>query len=328
MQNWLAEVEPSLFFGVEDGCAPEEEPSGKIVFKRLLENSDRADQPGAAQRAYPFQCEFKWKPRLAGQMWELPVRGTLHSGGVLVLDKPIRFTFPEETPPAATFVVTASIECQDLAVSFTHLIPSPWSAAKQQWMADGGLVSPHNGPVIRSEYMDYKPKQGQRRKEICRDLPEPYARLTSPSRIAGPKRLVQSEDGTITQTCQCAPGKFDTARSVHLIQMEPRRCDAFTFVIVRCAHDRAVGLRMGVCSDDGREAWMLRVSDARLCDASGRAEKGSRLSNEDLHHVLPAHVDMMGRSVSVVVETDANGTSTVSFCVDVGRYFAATRELK
>ena len=327
MQNWLAELEPSLFFGVEDGSVPEEEPLGKIVFTQLLENSDHAHEPGVAKRAYPFQCELKWRPRLAGQTWELPKRGMLHSGGELVLAEPIRFTFPDEAPPAGTFVVTASIECQDLGVSFTHLMPTPWSAAKQHWMADGGLVSPHNGPVIKTDYIHYKPKQGQRRKEISRNLPEPYARLTNPSRISGPKRLVQSEDGTITQTCQCAPGKFDTARSVHLIQLEPRRSDVFTFVIVRCAHDQATGLRMGVCSDDGSEAWMLRVSDARLCDASGKAEK-TRLSKEDLHHVLPAYVDMMGRSVTVAVDTDAQGTSTVSFCVDVGRYFAATQELK
>ena len=31
---------------------------------------------------------MKWKRRLAGRMWELPARGVMRSGDVLILDEP------------------------------------------------------------------------------------------------------------------------------------------------------------------------------------------------------------------------------------------------
>lgn len=275
-------------------------------------------------QSHCFECRLRWKPRLAGRMWELPARGVCRSGDVLIMDEPIRFECPEEPPDGGSFAVAAKIACRALEISFTHLMVAPWSAAKAHWMADGGLVAPHHQPLMSQEYTDHAPRHGTKRVETSHPLPEQFARLLRTPRL--PQRLIQSEDGTVTQTCQCSPGDFDAARSTHRIEAEYRRTDTFTFTILRCANERAAGIRFGVCSDDGSEAWMLRVSDARLCGASGQPFPGMRSLFEDLPRFLPP--DMMGFSISIKVDMTPHGTSTLSFRVaEIGSFFSATRDL-
>ena len=221
-------------------------------------------------------------------------------------------------------VITASIQCRELEVSFTQLQLAPWSAAPAQWLPDGGLTSPHHAPRISDEYKAFKPHYGAQRKETSRELPQQFRRLTHTPRL--PYRLTQSQDGTITQTCQCTHGEFDVARSVHKLEADSRRIDTFTFTILRCANEKAAGIRVGVCSEDGRRAWMLRISDSRLCDALGNPIRDTGPLYPDLPRFLPA--DVMGHSVTVKVDMTPRGTSTLYFKVaSVGNYFYATREL-
>ena len=58
---------------------------------------------------------------------------------------------------------------------------------------------------------------------------------------------------------------------------------------------------------------MLRVSDARLCGASGESVPGMRTLNADLKRFLPP--TLMGHTVSVKVDMVPHGSSTLSFCV-------------
>jgi len=286
----------------------------------------RATLPSPGER-FVFDAKIRWQPRLAGRSWELPSRGVCRSGGLVYFDEPIRFVCPEEAPTDSSFfVVQAHIDAvvTELEISFTHLVLMPWSSAKCHWCADGGLVSPHHEPFIRHEYQEFSPRHGNRRREESQRLPEPFLTLTRTPRLG--KRLVQSEDGTITQTCQCAPGRFDAARSVHRIDDEYRRQDLFTFTIIRCCNDKAAGLRVGVCNDDGSEAWMLRISDARLCGISGQPVNGTKSLNGDLHRFLPP--SLMGWTVECKVEMTPHGASTLSFRVaEVGSFFFATRQL-
>jgi hypothetical protein len=278
------------------------------------------------KRAFVFECHLTWSERNAGKTFELPKRGICRSGDVLLLETPIRFTCPEEAPATGVFVVTASMACRALEVSFANMLPSraTWSEAKTHWLADGGLVSTHHKAAISDAYTAFKPKYGTDRRHKDRKLPHAFARLTSTPRQS--TRLVQSEDGTITQTCQCASDRFDAARSVHTIEAEYRRTDTFTYTIVQCAHEHAAGLRVGVCSDDGQEAWMLRLSDARLCGASGLPAPKAPSCHEDLRRFLPPN--LIGHSINVRVDMMPHGTSSLSFRVaDIGGYFLAARDL-
>ena len=217
-----------------------------------------------------------WKARR--RLCELPSRGVTRTLDTILLDTPIRFPCPEL--PIETFVVTAAMECAALEVSFARLLPAPWNAVTRHWIAvesqsgsqatarHDGLTAAPDRPHITDRYKVHKPKMGQSRKTRDRNLPELFARLTySPE---APYRQVQSEDGTITQLSE-GFGSFDQARSVHLIDATsgPPSLHVYGFNIIRCANERAAGLRVGVCSEDGSQCWMLRISDARLCDASG-----------------------------------------------------------
>lgn len=312
--------EPTLYRVRLDGVGDDE------IITYHPQELRRATLPSGGPR-FEFDSKFRWNARLAGRAWALPSRGVCRSGDVVLFDEPIHFTCPEEEPSDSSFfVVRASIDAVIVAleISFTHVLPMPWDTAKCHWLADGGLVSPHHEPLIREEYKQFTPSHGHGRREESRHLPELFARLTRTPSL--PKRLVQSEDGTVTQTCQCAPGDFDAVRSVHRIEAEYRRQDFFVFTIIRCCNERAAGLRVGVCNEDGSQAWMLRVSDARLCGANGLPVSGSKSLNDDLHRFLPP--DLMGRTIECKVDMTPHGTSTLSFRVaDVGSHFSATRQL-
>jgi hypothetical protein len=67
---------------------------------------------------------------------------------------------------------------------------------------------------------------------------------------------------------QMSVGRFVDVSSTHV--MDGSDHHQFAFEIVRCSSDTATGMRVGVCSADGTQQWLLRLCDARLCDASGR----------------------------------------------------------
>ena len=151
-------------------------PQAPTVHAFQAEQLQRAPlAAGESQRSSLFECKMRWHRRHAGRTMELPARGVCRSGDVLLLDAPIRFTFPKEPPApgeSPSFIVKIALVCQALEVSFTHLITSPWSSVTSHWVADGGLVSPAEGPpAIKNEYAEHKPPNGPQRETTVHKLP-------------------------------------------------------------------------------------------------------------------------------------------------------------
>ena len=263
------------------------------VDEAVLENG-----PGGEMRV--LEACIRWTPRLAGKLCELPTRAVTAHGEVLKLEEPIRFWCPKEEDWPVV-IVQASLRCSVHELSFSHVNLAPWGAFTQHWMEEEGLVSPHHKPRISTDVREFKPHYGSGRKERGKQLPLIYARLIKDAQgSSNGKRLYQSSNGSITQTCQCSNDSFDAARSVHMIGCDPPQTHNFTFEIIRCANERAAGLRVGVCSEDGKRAWMLRLSDARLCDASGAPVRGAKPLIDNWPSFLPP--SLMNYRVIVTLE--------------------------
>eukprot|EP00900_Chrysochromulina_parva_P026660 jgi/Chrpa1/8628/Chrysochromulina_OHIO_Genome00019587-RA len=122
------------------------------------------------------------------------------------------------------------------------MVPAPWVTSRRHWR-----LGTHWG-VAEGQPALLKPSSP--------DAPRP------PRPVAE-----QSPDGSVRLLTQAhAGGKHLSVVSPHLMLADEH---VFAFEIVTCARDRATGLRVGVCSEDGRQHWVLRLSDGRLCDASG-----------------------------------------------------------
>lgn len=304
---------------------PATEPPIELTTVQLWPNELRRSAPDEKQLARGVESNgmrvlescIRWTPRIAGRLCELPTRGVTAHGDVLTLEEPIRFWCPRE-PLWAAFVVQASLRCTVYEISFSHVKLAPWSAFDQHWMQEdgGGLVSSHHEPLIRTRVVDFKPHYGSDRKEIRKELPMLFARLVNDANgYSRGKRLIQSSDGTVTQTCQCSNDTFDAVRSVHSIRFEGSpKLDTFTLRIVRCANERAAGLRIGVCSADGRKAWMLRLSDCRLCGANGSPAPGAKSLMDNWASLLPP--SLMSYNVIVTVEMgDRPSRRKLYFCL-------------
>ena len=86
----------------------------------------------------------------------------------------------------------------------------------------------------------------------------------------------------------------------------PLRTTATTLPQLNRCTDHGTGLKVGLCSEDGREQWMLRLTDGRMCDASGRpsgpclVEKrllpcfliGCKVQRRASHRALISHSDL------------------------------------
>ena len=279
--------------------------------RRVVSDEGRLAQ-GSPDGMRTLEACIRWSSRFAGKLCELPLRCVTPRGEVLLLPAPIRFWCPQD-PSWLMFIVQASLRCSVTALSFSHINLAPWSALERHWIQEGGVVSPHHSPLIRTSVLEFTPHYGAKRKEKGKELPVLFARLVKDALgPPGSQRLVQSKDGTITQTCQCSNQNFDAARSVHTIGGDGSRIDTFTITIVRCANERAAGLRVGVCSEDGTEAWMLRLSDARLCDASGAPVQGAKPLLDNWPSMLPPSL----MSYKVIVTVSMGRENSVFFCLE------------
>lgn len=271
--------------------------------RRVVVDTKLLTKAAGADRLRVLEACILWTPRIAGRLCEMPTRGVTSHGDVMTFEEPIRFWCPKDALWPA-FVVQANLQCTAHEVSFSHVKLAPWSALERHWLVEdgGGLDGPHHEPLIKTRVLEFKPHYGANRKEHVKQLPIAYRRLVADAiGHSSGKRLIQSSDGTVTQTCQCSNGNFDAVRSVHSIRFEDQpKIDTFTITLVRCANERAAGLRVGVCSDDGKKAWMLRLSDCRLCDASGMPVQGAKPFMDDWNNVLPP--SLMGYNVIVYVE--------------------------
>ena len=193
-----------------------------------------------SSRELVYEAVLDWHPCLAGRTFLLLPNKPLQ----LRLKRPFRFEVPDvDSTAGGAVVLHVRLDDECAPASFAlSMVPAPWVTSLRHWR-----LGTHWG-VAEGQAALLKPSSP--------DAPRP------PRPVAE-----QSPDGSVRLLTQGhAGGKHLSVVSPHLMLADEH---VFAFEIVTCARDRATGLRVGVCSEDGRQHWVLRLSDGRLCDASG-----------------------------------------------------------
>ena len=193
-----------------------------------------------SSRELVYEAVLDWHPFLAGRTFLLLPNKPLQ----LRLKRPFRFEVPDvDSTAGGAVVLHVRLDDECAPASFAlSMVPAPWVTSLRHWR-----LGTHWG-VAEGQAALLKPSSP--------DAPRP------PRPVAE-----QSPDGSVRLLTQAhAGGKHLSVVSPHLMLADEH---VFAFEIVTCARDRATGLRVGVCSEDGRQHWVLRLSDGRLCDASG-----------------------------------------------------------
>lgn len=263
-----------------DGAAPvagEGAPSSGRRAWSVAERDDD-DDPGApppvpsqdasatTTRPEPtlYEAAVRWHPRLAGRVWEVPLEHDAPGVTTPEHGTRIRFECPLVTRGAwvvcqATLVGRTAAALAD-EITLTRLLPAPWNVATKHWRITDDKNAALSGAASG----------------ISRGVPGgggghsggvPGA-AGGDGDGAGGGALEQRPDGTVRVATQTPAGKFVDVCATHLV--EGRERHQFAFDITSCRTDRAYGIKVGVASGDGASQWVLRLSDARMCDASGR----------------------------------------------------------
>jgi hypothetical protein len=82
----------------------------------------------------------------------------------------------------------------------------------------------------------------------------------------GQPTVAQTAQGAVRLVEQTACTRFVDVISRHVIDGVDYH--VFCFQLNRCS-DTGTGLKVGVCTVDGQQQWMLRLSDGRMCDRNG-----------------------------------------------------------
>ena len=97
----------------------------------------------------------------------------------------------------------------------------------------------------------------------------------------------------------------------------PLRTTATTLPQLNRCTDHGTGLKVGLCSEDGREQWMLRLTDGRMCDASSRPSGPCLIEQRLLPKFLigckvECRVDMARRSLQFLISRPPSNTTSAS----------------
>ena len=200
--------------------------------------------------AYIYECIMPVDALMAGRVFDLPIRGV---SGLVPIDKGqrvIRFAVPDQ-------IGLDSSAAADY---------KPWLADPEKPQAvrsGGGAAQPW---VLVQALLKFKPAVRVRTEvALPRLMPSPWIIASKHWKVDAMSS--QSADGTLRLAKQTPVGEFTSVMSTHV--MDGTDCHQFSFVIARATNDHATGMKVGVCSADGTRAWLLRLSDARLCDADG-----------------------------------------------------------
>ena len=221
-----------------------------------------------------YEAVISWHPELAGRMLDLPAESAT-AARRMGLQLPLRFELPDvDCTEGAVVVVHAQLlvpaGTPEPPTSFTvpRLLAAPWVASRRHWR-----LGDHWG--VPEGRMDATTSQVRRKALAARAARSSRA---SPGGGGGggarPPLLPmggplgrgatdaapvaeQTADGAVRLLQQCSGGctgathgRFVTLVSTHLVDADEH---VFCFEILQCAADRAAGLRVGVCSEDGKQ---------------------------------------------------------------------------
>ena len=264
--------------------------------RRVVVDTKLLTKAAGADRLRVLEACILWTPRIAGRLCEMPTRGVTSHGDVMTFEEPIRFWCPKDALWPA-FVVQANLH-GSRGLSFSHVKLAPWSALERHWLVEdgGGLDGPHHEPLIKTRVLEFKPHYGANRKEHVKQLPIAYRRLVADAiGHSSGKRLIQSSDGTVTQTCQCSNGNFDAVRSVHSIRFEDQRKltpSPSPSCVVRATLDCEL-----VCALTTAEGFGSAIA---VCAMQVECPFGAKPFMDDWNNLLPP--SLMGYNVIVYVE--------------------------
>ncbi len=204
---------------------------------------------GAREAPCMYEAVVGWHPRLAGRPFYL----VPNAADQLGLERPFLLEVPDEDSTAGgPIVIHVQLDLRSSPASFTSaIVPAPWVTSQRHWRIGShwGVAQARAAQLSIGSSVARLPSRQQ---------PTP---ATSTEPVAE-----QSADGCVRLLTQSHGGSFLSVMSPHLMLADEH---VFAFEILTCARDRATGLRVGVCSEDGRQQWLLRLADGRLCGANG-----------------------------------------------------------
>ena len=194
--------------------------------------------------AYVYECLMPVDSLMVGRTFDLPIRGVEGVVPLARAQRYIRFTVPA-----------------DLAVDDDADMKAKSKSRgrqEQPWVLVHAMLKFREPSRVRLEVA------------FPKLIPAPWTLTKKHWRDVGTEAagcITQQPDGTLRLISQSPVEKFTTVMSNHVIDGNDHH--QFSFVIVRAASDKACGMKLGVCSADGKQQWMLRLTDARLCDSWG-----------------------------------------------------------
>lgn len=191
-----------------------------------------------------FEAIIPWHPHLAGRLLHVPAKSSVEAKHLGISDSPIFFHCPDSK---SNIVLQVRFKCDQTSIVFPRLRPAPWHMAERHWR----LGEQWGIREITGGDGSFKPSKKGSTTSVG-DATIPCA--------------VQTKCGCVRLVEQCRGGFFASICSVHVMEDQEH---FFSFEIVHCVGNTATGMRVGISSVDGQQQWVLRMSDGRLCDATG-----------------------------------------------------------